>query len=288
MAYLDTTTGANFIPELWAEPIFKFYERKLKLKNSVDDYSALVKDAGDTVHIPKIQMDGTNDKAASTAVTFSIAGTEGKVDLSINKHKYLANIFEDIVAIQSNSELLTKYTQMMGESLARGVETDLWAELDGFQTSQDLAADNTLAVGDLETLLANLYGNDLDPNDCSLAVNSTIMADIMNPSSGIASYFIRQDAVGGNGTELKTGAVGLIYGMDVFYSRAISTSGTDGTVVGAAYPSNACVFAAQQDVRVQSQYDVEYLGTKVVADMVYGSKLIDESGDIRGVNLANP
>ncbi len=45
MAYLDTTTGANFIPELWAEPIFKFYERKLKLKNSVDDYSALVKDA---------------------------------------------------------------------------------------------------------------------------------------------------------------------------------------------------------------------------------------------------
>tara|TARA_Y100000592_G_scaffold98324_1_gene171133 strand:+ start:1137 stop:2003 length:867 start_codon:yes stop_codon:yes gene_type:complete len=288
MAYLDSTTGANFIPELWSEPIFKFYERKLKLKNSVDDYSALVKDAGDTVHIPKIQMDGTNDKAASTAVTFSIAGTEGKVDLSINKHKYLANIFEDIVAIQSNSELLTKYTRMMGESLARGVETDLWAELDGFQTTQDLSADNTFAVADLETLLSNLYGNDLDPNDCSLAVNSTIMADIMNPSSGIASYFIRQDAVGGSGTELKTGAVGLIYGMDVFYSRAISTSGTDNTVVGAAYPSDACAFAAQQDVRVQSQYDVEFLGTKVVADMIYGAKLIDESGDIRGVNLLNP
>ena len=288
MAYLDATTGANFIPELWAEPIFKFYERKLKLKNSVDDYSALVKDAGDTVHIPKIQMDGTNDKAASTAVTFSIAGTEGKVDLSINKHKYLANIFEDIVAIQSNSELLTKYTRMMGESLARGVETDLWAELDGFQTTQDLSADNTFAVADLEALLSSLYGNDLDPNDCSLAVNSTIMADIMNPSSGVASYFIRQDAVGGNGTELKTGAVGLIYGMDVFYSRAISTSGTDNTVVGAAYPSDACVFAAQTDVRVQSQYDVEYLGTKVVADMIYGAKLIDESGDIRGVNLLNP
>ena len=176
----------------------------------------------------------------------------------------------------------------MGESLARGVETDLWAELDGFQTSQDLAADNTLAVADLESLLANLYGNDLDPNNCSLAVNSTIMADIMNPSSGIASYFIRQDAVGGNGKELKTGAVGLIYGMDVFYSRAISTSGTDGTVVGACYPSDACVFAAQRDVRVQSQYDVEYLGTKVVADMIYGAKLIDESGDIRGVNIANP
>ena len=288
MAYLDSTTGANFIPELWAEPVFKFYERKLKLKNSIDDYSALVGDAGDTVHIPKIQMDGTNDKAASTAVTFSVAGTEGKVDLAIDKHKYLANIFEDIVTIQSNSELLVKYTKMMGESLARGVETDIWAELDGLQTNQDLAGDNTMAVGDLETLLANLYGNDLDPNDCSLAVNSILMGDIMNPSSGIASYFIRQDAIGGNGTELKTGAVGLIYGMDVFYSRAIATALTDGTIVGAAYASDACVFAAQRDVRVQSQYDVEFLGTKVVVDMIYGVKLLDESGDIRGINLVNP
>ena len=100
MAYLDTNTGANFIPEVWAEPIYKFFMAKLKLKNSVSDYSSLVKGAGDTVHVPKIQMDGTNDKSASSAVSFSIAGTEGKVDLSINKHKYLANIFEDIALIQ--------------------------------------------------------------------------------------------------------------------------------------------------------------------------------------------
>ena len=103
MAYLDTTTGANFIPELWAEPIYKYFEAKLKLRGSVDDYSALVKGAGDTVHIPKIAMDGTETKSVSTAVTFSASGTEGKVSLSIDKHKYLANIFEDIALIQSNS-----------------------------------------------------------------------------------------------------------------------------------------------------------------------------------------
>ena len=71
MAYLDTTTGANFIPELWAEPIYKFFFANLKLRGSVDDYSSLVKDAGDTVHIPKIQIDGTETKSVSTAVTFS-------------------------------------------------------------------------------------------------------------------------------------------------------------------------------------------------------------------------
>jgi len=286
MAYLDTTTGANFIPEIWAEPIYKYFEAKMKLRGSVDDYSALVKGAGDTIHIPKIAMDGTETKSVSTAVTFSASGTEGKVDLSINKHKYLANIFEDMALIQSNSDLISKYTRMFGESLARAVEDDVWAELDGFQTTQDLSANNTFAAADLESLLNNLYSMDLDPNGCSLALNNQLLADFMNPSSGVASYFIRKDA-GGDGTELRSGAVGLIYGMDVFYSRSISSSTADGTRVGAAYVPSACAFAAQQDVRVQAQYDVEYLGTKVVTDIIYGAKLIDESGHLMGVNLTN-
>ena len=286
MAYLDTSTGANFIPEIWAEPIYKYFEAKMKLRGSVDDYSALVKGAGDPIHIPKIAMDGTETKSVSTAVTFSASGTEGKVDLSINKHKYLANIFEDIALIQSNSDLISKYTRMFGESLARAVEDDVWAELDGFQTTQDLSANNTFAAADLESLLNNLYSMDLDPNGCSLALNNQLVADFMNPSSGVASYFIRKDA-GGDGTELRSGAVGLIYGMDVFYSRSISSSTADGTRVGAAYVPSACAFAAQQDVRVQAQYDVEYLGTKVVTDIIYGAKLIDESGHLMGVNLTN-
>ncbi len=287
MAYLDTTTGANFIPELWAQPIYKYYEAALKLRGSVDDYSSMVKGSGDTVHIPKIQMDGTNDKSASTAVTFSIAGTEGKVDLSINKHKYLANIFEDIALVQANSELISKYTRMMGESLARGVEDDIWAELDGFNGSVSLGTDNTFAVGDLESILNTLYSYDIDPNTCSIALNNQLVADFMNPSTGIASYFIRKDA-GGDGTELRSGAVGLIYGMNVFYSRSISSSTSTDAIVGAVYPKEACAFAAQQDVRVQAQYDVEYLGTKVVTDMIYGAKLIDESGHNMGLNLKNP
>ncbi len=286
MATLNNTTGAEFIPELWAEPIFKFYKRANKLANSVDDYSALVKGAGDTVHIPKIALKTAVAKVKSTIVDFSTAATAGKVDLSINKHYVVPELFEDITLIQSNSELISKYTEMMGESIARQVETDMWAELDGFQTTQNLSADNTFVAADLEALLANLYGNDLNPNDCSLAVNSAILADIMNPSSGVGQYFVRADAVG-EGSGLKTGAVGLIYGINVFYSRAILTSGDAGTKVGACYPSDAAVFAAQQDVRVSSQWDIDYLGTKVTADMIYGMKLLDEAGDIRGVNLLN-
>ena len=125
MAYLDKTQGEHFIPELWAEPIYKFLFANMKLRNSVDDYSSLVKNAGDTIHIPKIPMEATADKSASTAVTFSSSAAT-KIDLTIDKHKYKATIFEDIATIQSNFELISKYTRMYGESLARKVEDDMW------------------------------------------------------------------------------------------------------------------------------------------------------------------
>ena len=286
MAFLDKTTGAEFIPELWAEPIYKFYKETNKLAGSVDDYSALVKNAGDTVHIPKIALKAPVAKVKSTIVDFSTAATAGKVDLTIDKHYVVPELFEDFALIQSNFELITKYTKMMGESMARRVESDMWVELDGFQTRIDVNANNECNAATLETVLANLYAIDIDPNDCSFVVNNLILADIMNPSGGISQYFIRQDA-SGEGQGLRTGAVGLIYGMNVFHTAAAPTATTNDLAVGAVYPKDACVFAAQQDVRVQSEYSIDYLGTKVTADMIYGMKLIDESGDLRGLNLVN-
>ena len=175
MANLDRTQGANFIPELWAEPIYKFFKRQNKLRGSVDDYSSMVKGQGDTIHIPKIALKAAVEKASSTAITFGTAAQAGKVDLSIDKHYVVPELFEDIALIQSNFELISKYTRMMGESIARQVDENMWDELDGFQTRQDLSANNTFAANDLETTLANLYAADLEPNQCSMAVNSLIL-----------------------------------------------------------------------------------------------------------------
>ena len=286
MAFLDKTTGADFIPELWAEPIYKFYKETNRLANSVDDYSPLVRNAGDTVHIPKIALKAPVAKVKSTIVDFSTAATVGKVDLTIDKHYVVPELFEDFALIQSNFELISKYTRMMGESIARQVESDMWAELDGFQTRVDCSANNTFGVATLESVLANLYAIDIDPNNCSMALSNLLLADVMNPSGGIGQYFIRQDA-SGEGQGLRTGAVGLIYGMNVFLTSAAPTATTNDLAVGAVYPTEACVFAAQQDVRVQAEYDIAYLGTKVAADIIYGMKLIDESGDLRGLNLVN-
>ena len=293
---MDKTAGAGFVPELWSDSIYSFFFRANKLRSTIDDYSALVKGKGDKIHIPAILMQTAQSKTGSAAVAWDTnkgstpqAHDVTAVALDVTTHIYQAEIFEDILTIQAQYELISKYAKAFGESLARKVETDIWAELDGFQTTINTGTDNEFSTVELELLLAALYDLDIDPNQCSLVVNHLMLADMFSSSSSVANIFLRNDAYGQtsgrNGSHVSSGAMGLIYGMDVYFSQAVGTGTTDR--VGAAYVSGACAFAASQDVRVQSQYDVDYLGTKVIADMIYGAKLLDSATNKMGVNLVN-
>ena len=44
-----------FIPELWADGIYRYFEKNLVFKSFFDDYSSLVKGKGDVLHIPTVQ-----------------------------------------------------------------------------------------------------------------------------------------------------------------------------------------------------------------------------------------
>ena len=284
------TTEQYFIPEIWADGIYKYFERKTVFRGLVDDYSSLVKGKGygDAINVPEMSIISASAKSAGADVAYDATATT-TTQLALNKHKYVAKLFEDIALIQSEADLVSKYSRMMGEALARQVDTDIWAELDGLNQSQDLSADNTLTAAVFETVLATLGENDIPYSDgeCAMVVNPTLFADILNPSAGIAQYFIRNDAVGEGNKGLRSGMVGSLYGIDVYMSNTVSSSGTDGTVVGAVFHKSAAVFASQQEVRVQSEYSIDALGTKLVSDLLYGCKIIDDSDNIKGVALAN-
>ena len=85
----------------------------------------------------------------------------------------------------------------------------------------------------------------------------------------------------------RSGMVGSLYGIDVYMSNTVASSGTSSTIPGAIFHKSACAVAMQQEVRVQSEYSIDALGTKVVADMVYGSKILDDSDNKRGVKFTN-
>ena len=287
---VTTTTDQHFIPEIWMDGIYKYFERKTVFRGLIDDYSAVFGGAGfgDVLHVPEISLISASDKSAGSDVSYNATATT-ETQLTVNKHKYVAKLFEDVAEIQSQPDLVAKYSRMMGEALARQVDTDIWGELDGLNQSIDLSADNTLTAAIFESALANLGENDVPYMDgeCAMVVNPTLFADILNPSAGIAQYFIRNDAVGEGNRGLRSGMVGSLYGIDVYMSNTVSSSGTDGVVAGAIFHKTACAIAVQNEVRVQSEYSIDALGTKVVSDLLYGVKILDDSDNIKGVALAN-
>ena len=284
-----TTTDQHFIPEIWSEGIYKFFERKSVLRGLIEDYSAVFSGAGfgDVLHIPEISLISADDKSAGSDVTYDATATT-ETQLTVNKHKYVAKLFEDVLEIQGNVDMVAKYTKMMGEALARQVDADIYAELSSLEDSLALAADDTLTVAEFESALATLGENDIPymDGDVAMVVNPTLMADILNPSAGLASYFIRNDA-SGEGSGLRTGNVGSLYGIDVYMSNAFGTGGNLDTISGAIFHKSAVAIAVQQDVRVQSEYSIDALGTKVVADLLYGVKRIDDTDNKRGIKIRN-
>jgi hypothetical protein len=284
------TTEQHFIPEIWADGIYKYFERKTVFRGLVDDYSALVKGKGygDAINVPEMSIISASAKSAGADVAYDATATT-TTQLTLNNHKYVAKLFEDIALIQSEADLVSKYSRMMGEALARQVDTDIWGELDGLNQTQALSADDTLTAAVFEAVLATLGENDVPYMDgeCAMVVNPTLFADILNPSGGIAQYFIRNDAVGEGNRGLRSGMIGSLYGIDVYMSNTVDTGGTSSTNPGAVFHKSAAVFAAQQEVRVQSEYSIDALGTKLVSDLLYGVKLIDDSDNIKGVRFTN-
>ena len=284
-----TTTDQHFITEISADCIYKYFERKSVFRGLIDDYSALMtgKGYGDTLHIPEISLISASDKSAGGDVSYDNTATT-ETQLSINKHKYVAKLFEDIVQIQSEADLMEKYARMMGEALARQVDADIVAELDDLEDSVNLGADDVMSVAKFEECLATLGENDIPYMDgeVALVVNPTMMADILNPSEGLASYFMRNDA-SGEGSGLRTGNVGSLYGIQVYMSNALGTGGNSNTESGVFFHKSACAIAVQQEVRVQSEYSIDALGTKVVADLIYGVKRIDDTDNKRGLKIRN-
>ena len=273
------------IPELWSSAIFGYFEAKLILRGICDDYSALVRGKGDTINIPEIpEVTGQTDKSEGAAVLY---GDETLVDTNIliNKHKYVAKMFEDLGVIQANESLFAKYAQAMGYQLAKQIDTDILVQLDDLGTTQTLTADNAVTVADAETVVSTLLDNNLDIDDCVWVVNSKIYADWM------AQGFLRGSASATVGIDFAqptaAGTVPNFFGMPVITSSLLGSATGTGNEAGYCIKRGAVALAVQQDVRVQSEYSVDYLATKVVADVIYGT-LKMTTNKVMGIELLNP
>lgn len=265
---ITPTTAANFIPEIWSPEVKRAVESNLVMAKLVlRDYEGEIQSKGDTVHIADISNLSIGDKAASTNVSYETI-TEDKTTITIDKHKYGAFKLEDIAAIQSNTNLLQEYSNKLGYALAKGVDTDLLSLY--VALSQSCGADNTAITND--TFLAAIQYLDLadaPETDRSAVFHAGQKANFLN-----VDEFVRYDAtgVGGQNSPLIRGRFGQLYGVDVYFTTNITTTGSPAGDHNLVFHKEAFALAMQRDVRMQSQYDIDALATKVVADVLYGVK----------------
>jgi len=275
-----------FVPELWGDGVLRYFEKSLVFKPFFDDYSSLVQGRGDVLHIPTMQEVASASKGANASVDYT-ANVETDIDLAIDEHVYAAKLFEDIAMVQSNEQLFDKYAQSMAYALGKAVDTKIEALLQTIGTTQTLAADNSMSNADVETALGTLMANDIPADECAFFVNPLIYADLMNSKAFVTNNSGAGVGFGNDNAVMQTGQVGNLFGIPVMTSSLIPTTTSTGIEAAYLVHKSAIAVAVQQDIRVQSDYDVSYLGTKVVADIIYGA-VITTSNHVKGIEFLNP
>lgn len=291
--FTDNTTQAVFIPELWSDEIRAAYEKKLVMAGLVKKLGMVGK-KGDTIHIPAPTRGEAHAKAAKTAVTVQ-ANTEGEVQVLVDKHFEYSKLIEDITEVQALTSMRGFYTEDAGYSLARkvdhhllelgksiGDQTNNWVGTGSYYTDAtnglSAYAVDTVTTADVTTdasfraLIKKMDDNDVPFDERYFVVPPSLRSTMM----GIDRY-MSSDFVDGRGVQ--NGKIGNIYGIDIYVSthtqlvEAAADNAAGGDIKAATlFHREAFILAEQQNIRSQTQYKQEWLGTLFTADNIFGVK----------------
>lgn len=294
--FVDNTSAATFIPEIWSDEIIAAYQKNLVLAPLVKKMSMSGK-KGDTIHVPKPVRGDAHAKAENTAVTVQNA-TESEVQVSIDKHYEYSRLIEDITDVQALSSLRQFYTEDAGYALAKQVDSDLHGLATGLGTSGTTSttylnnagtffndASNGLSTYTADTVVsADVFEDDafrgiiqkLDDQDVPMDNRAFVVPPVLrNTIMGISRY-VSSDFV--NNSTVVNGKIGQLYGIDVYVSTNCPTVEAAGDNSASSVDSlgallfhrDAMVLAEQVGVRSQTQYKQEWLANLFTSDTLYG------------------
>ncbi len=298
-----TELGTNdaFIPELWSDEIIASYKANLVLGSLVTHFNHNGK-KGDVIHLPTPTRASAAAKTENVAVTIT-ANTETNVDLNINKHFHVGRFLEDNADLKGLSSWRMFVTDDMGFALASQVDSDLHGVAEGFQTgtTTNLSYDTGVIGGDGTTLYTDATDNASKLSDAGIRRAIRTLDDANVPQSnrylvippvekenllGLAR-FTEQAFVGevGMANSIRNGRIGSIYGVDVYVSTNCKTTLSNSNRACILLHKTAMALVTQLQIRIQNQYQLDYLGMLMVADTVYG---VGELRNDAGVALIVP
>ena len=284
------TELAVFIPEIWSAAVRASFKKSLVMANAGTDFSSLASGSGDTINIPSVaDVADAATKAPHVPVNYTNA-TEDSLALALTSHKYASAMVEDMGAVQSNSDLLSMYSDSIGYKLALGFEVEIEAAL-ALTTECINIAGNTVAKTIDALTLAHIskvvMENDCPLSECTLILNPTLYASLFRIDD-----FIHISKTGT--ANVQNGLVGSVMGMDVVLSNNITSTNhndavdsddgalTNGNVLGGFVLHNsALAYGFSKAPTVSSEYDIDYIAHKLVGDYIGGAKLVQDASQTK-------
>lgn len=263
---------------------------------------------------------GDNNALASSNISFA-AGTssEGEHQLKIDQSTMAAVAITDISRAQSSYDVMNIYTQKLGYALAKKVDfylaTKLYQEVtfnDGANSNADgnSRGNNINFVGnssyDIKTegvanMIKAIYESDATVEDYVMVLAPATYSSLFKLAD-----FARYDGTGlaGDSNPLVSGFAGKLGGVPVVISNNIVHAPAAAYVQSTAPKFNGAddgdevdelagylihkdamhiAYAAGMKSRVQSDYHLETLSTRFVADSVYGCLITSDNSNNKKV-----
>jgi len=272
LANITTTTAAVFLPTLWSTETLRATEAALVAAGLVKRYDALVKARGQAIKIPNISNLSVTAKTANSDVTTQ-AITESTITLNVDKWYESSFEVEDMVAVQSNYDLRSEYSEKAGYAIAKQVDTDVLGLYTGLTTTD--VGTYGVDAGDATYVSALLAINveNVPMENRAFIIHPNQLAAIMKIDKFVKADYLGQYDMP---TPVKKGPSsrylwGDVYGTPVYWTTQVpTTAGTPTQYHNLLIHKDAFALALQQAPRLQAAYWLPSLAWKVVVDAIYG------------------
>jgi hypothetical protein len=299
-----------FIPTLWSGKLLaKFYQNTILSEVTNTDYEGELKSQGDTVRIRLAPSISIQDYTAGQSLSYEVPEPIYQ-DMQVNKGKYFGVQVNDVLAYQSDMELMNMFTEDAAKQLKISIENEVF--FNSFVTEGPAAANEGATAGAISASYD--LGTDTAPIDQSTAENvlnailrmASVLDEQNVPEDGrfliISPYdrhLLMQSNIaqayftGDNASTIRTGKIGMLDRFSVYVSNLLPkgeagkalVSGLDATSGGAtltdakarrtmiAGTSQATSFAMTVDKTEPLRNQTDF-GDIVRGLAVYGRKVV--------------
>ena len=183
----STSYSGAFIPTLWSGKLLaKFYQNTMLSEIANTDYEGELKNQGDTIRIRLAPSININDYEVGSNLSYEVP-TPIYQDMQVNKGKYFGVQVNDVLAYQSDMDLMNMFTEDAAKQLKIAIENEVF--YNNFVTEGPASANEGATAGAISA--AYNLGTDTTPVDQSSAAN--VLNAILRMSSVLDEQNVPED-----------------------------------------------------------------------------------------------